>query len=117
MKNPKLVIGIIAIVVLLIIFFVVLANSKKKTTDKSGNTVQQAGLFDSFLALFQPKGTSTSSGAGTGLGDAWCKIFPKSCCKPGTGYCNCCKPGFANDGTADTNCEKGKMLFEQDCAA
>ena len=114
MKNPKLVIGIIAIILLIIILVVVVMNSKKVTTTKGGTTVQQAGFFDSIMALFQPKGTSTSGGGGGGVQTTWCKIFPKSKgCK--NTYCDCNKPGFAKDGVSDSLCNEGNLQYENDC--
>ena len=109
MKNPKLVIGIIAIVVLLIIFFIVFSNSKKTVVTKSGTSVQQAGFFDSLMALLQPKGTSTNSGTskGGGLASAWCAVFPKSKgCQPASN-CDPNKIGWNLQGFPDTNCNFG----------
>lgn len=107
MKNPKLVIGIIAIVVLVIILVVVIANSKKVTTKKGGTTVSQAGLGDWIMNLFEPKGTSTSGGGGGGVQNAWCKIFPKSksCKKPFD--CDCENPGYDNSGDLRSSCTEG----------
>lgn len=109
MKNPKLIIGIIAIVILLIIFFVVYKNSKRVTTKSTEVNTQQASFWDAISNLFNPKeGTSSGGGQST-----WCKIFPKSC-KPKK-YCDCSKPGFAIDGIADSLCKEDGLKFELDC--
>jgi len=112
MKNPKLVIGIIAIVVLLIIFIVIYNNSKRVVTTKSGTSVQQAGLWETVMGIFgSVQGTKT--GTTSNVQSVWCKIFPKSCAPKK--YCDCSKPGFASDGKTDSLCNSYGMQFEQDC--
>lgn len=114
MKNPKLVIGIVAIVVLLIIFFIIYKNSKKVVVTKSGTTVTQASLLDTLSNLFSPKPKTGTDSSTTSGGNALCKIFPKLCAPKK--YCDCKKPGFASDGAADSLCNSGSMQFESDCA-
>ena len=113
MKNPKIIIGIIAIIALLIIFYFVYKSSQKTVTSQQGTTVTQPSLLDSIVNIFtSPQGTGTSaSGGGTPF---YCKIFPKLCA-PKT-YCDCKKPGFASDGVADSLCNSGNMTFEEECA-
>jgi len=116
MKNPKLIIGIVAIVVLLIIFYLVYKNSKRTITDKKGTTIQQAGIFDSFMAFFQPKPSGTSGGGGGGFSEAWCKLFPKSKgCKPAIDPSDCYNKTGSHPGCLSSkigyNCDGEKDSF------
>lgn len=108
MKNPKLIIGIIAIIALLIILWIVYKSSQERVVKPGTTTVQQAGFFDTLLKLFEKKGTATTTG-----GDPfYCKIFPKLCKQK---YCDCSNPGYAVDGVKDSLCNEGSFQFESDC--
>lgn len=104
MKNPKLIIGIVAILVLFIIFYLVYKNSKKVTKEVKGTTVQQAGFFDSLLNLFNPK---PSSGSGSNAQTIWCQLFPKSCQSNVSLKCDCKNPGYDLSGDLRPNCTEG----------
>ena len=109
MKNPKLVIGIIAILVLLIIFFLVYKNSKKVTTEKGGTSVQQGSFLDSILSTLGvggSKSTSNSGGGGNVVSALLCKINPKSC-PPKPFDCDCKNPGYDIQGDLRSTCTEG----------
>lgn len=113
MKNPKLVIGILAIVILLIILVVVFVNSKRTVVTKTGTTVTQAGFLDTLVDIFTPT-TGTSTGTSGSGAKAFCKIFPKVCGEK-KGYCNCRKPGLTIEGVTDPICNSESLQYEQDC--
>ena len=114
MKNPKLVIGIIAIIALVIIFYLLLRNSQRVTTVQGGTTVTQPNFFDTLANLFNPKGTSTSTSAGQPF---YCKIFPKLC---DNNYdiktCDCKNPGYTLEGDLTPSCSQIGSQYEKDCA-
>lgn len=102
MKNPKLIIGIVAIIVLLIIFFIIFRYSRTTTRVVGGTTVQQQGFFQSLVSLFQPKGTSTGGGA-QAAASLFCQIFPKAC-----GQGTKCDPMYSKSIYGDCDCYNGQ---------
>lgn len=86
-----------------IAYFVYKANSKPSgpSVPPSSTTTTTPGILDTVQTQF-------------------CKLFPKSKLCGGksspTKYCDCERPGYAMDGTEDSNCKEGHLFYDQDCA-